>query len=565
VESTRGPGNASVLFNSIQFALFLLAVLGVYRLLERRLRAQNALLLVASYVFYGYWDVRFLHLVVLSTVVDYYCALMIGTGRVPAREGARAAALMLGSAVATLLVRWEGLLPLLRGLGTGAGAESAASLALAPAPVEIAAALATCALCAIGAGSYRWLTRQSAERRRRVLIWASMSFNLGLLGFFKYFNFFAESFAAVCTDLLGFTPDLVTLNVILPVGISFYTFQTMSYTIDVYRGALEPCEDFLTFATFLAFFPQLVAGPIERGAQMLPQFQSARPRPSGAGVREGLWLIAWGLYKKMVVADNVAPLVNASFAGASAGVPQDGLGALIGIYAFALQIYGDFSGYSDIARGTAQLLGFRLMRNFDLPYFATTPQGFWRRWHISLSTWLRDYLYVSLGGNRGGTLLTCRNLFLTMLLGGLWHGASWTFVIWGGYHGLLLIAYRLLGLEGRPPGNLATRVLQGLLLFHLVCLGWLFFRAPDLPTASHLIGAVVWRSTGSSAAFQGLLALCFYGWFLVLFEAVQARMGAAHPLERFPAFVRLNVWIFVVMSLLALRATQSGEFIYFDF
>jgi D-alanyl-lipoteichoic acid acyltransferase DltB (MBOAT superfamily) len=356
--------------------------------------------------------------------------------------------------------------------------------------------------------------------------------------------------------------------VILPVGISFYTFQTMSYTIDVYRGELEPSEDLLEFAAFLSFFPQLVAGPIERGAQMIPQFRRPRARPSAQAVGEALWLIAWGLYKKMVVADNVAPIVNATFA--AYGAPGSELSAaprvLLGLYAFALQIYGDFSGYSDIARGSAKLLGFEIMQNFAQPYFATTPSSFWRRWHISLSLWLRDYLYIPLGGNRGGTLLTYRNLFLTMLLGGLWHGAAWTFVIWGSYHGLLLIAYRLLGLEREErTRSLAVRALQGVLFFHLVCLGWLFFRAPDLATAGRMLLALIQQSPVGPSAWQTLGPLLFYGWFLLGMELLQARVRDPLSIAPFPAFARLNVWIFVVMSLLALSATQSGEFIYFDF
>jgi len=265
-------------------------------------------------------------------------------------------------------------------------------------------------------------------RRRKLLLAVSMVANLGFLGFFKYFNFFVDQFA-VLLAALGFEPHMPTLRIVLPVGISFYTFQTMSYVIDVYRGRLKPCGSLLDFAAFIAYFPQLVAGPIERAEHLLPQITGKRRYQAG-DFEEGLYHVIIGLFKKVIIADNVAPIVNHVFA-----LPANELSAgmvMLGVYAFAFQIYGDFSGYSSMAQGISKWLGITLSWNFKHPYFAKTPSDFWQRWHISLSSWLRDYLYIPLGGNRSGPRRTLINLMLTMLLGGLWHGAAWTFIIWDG-------------------------------------------------------------------------------------------------------------------------------------
>ena len=355
-------------------------------------------------------------------------------------------------------------------------------------------------------------------------------------------------------------------------GISFYTFQTMSYTIDVYRRQTPACRSLLDFSAFVAFFPQLVAGPIERAGHMLPQFQWPR-HLTRQDVNEGAWLIAWGLYKKMVVADNMSILVNTVFgpfdhpAGAVT-VPHDGLRVLMGVYAFAFQIYGDFSGYTDIARGTARLLGFKIMLNFDLPYFATSPSSFWRRWHISLSTWLRDYLYISLGGNRGGPGAVYRNLMLTMLLGGLWHGASWTFVLWGFYHGALLVAYRASGVRTEQGGYSRWALfLMGVVMFHLTCLGWLFFRAQNLSTVSVFLQAILLHPSGSPESYVLFKEIIFYGWFLVVFDVLQglSEAGSLRPMSRWNWALRLNVWMLVLVSLAALTPQTPTTFIYFAF
>ncbi len=312
----------------------------------------------------------------------------------------------------------------------------------------------------------------------------SIAANLSILGFFKYFDFFADSFARLLSTF-GMEADWPTLNIVLPVGISFYTFQTLSYTIDVYRRKLDPTKSFLDFALFVAFFPQLVAGPIVRASHLLPQILRPR-RITSPEIDAGLFLILWGYFKKVVIADNVGLIANQVFGDYG---QYQGIDIVIGTLAFAVQIYCDFSGYTDIARGLCKLMGFDLMLNFRLPYLADSPSDFWQRWHISLSSWLRDYLYIPLGGNRHGELATYRNLMITMLLGGLWHGAAWTFVIWGAYHGVLLCVYRAASdcrhifavqdsySRGNSTVQSSIRALRISIMFGFTLLGWLIFRS----------------------------------------------------------------------------------------
>jgi len=323
--------------------------------------------------------------------------------------------------------------------------------------------------------------------------WLTLSvvLNLGLLGVFKYFNFFADSLTQLFS-FAGFALDAGTLHIVLPVGISFYTFQTMSYTIDVYRKELEPCRSLIDFFLYVSFFPQLVAGPIERGKHFLPQIQHARTVELN-DLRTGLGLIVIGYFKKVFVADNCAVLADRVF---DSSEPVSGILFLLGVYAFAWQIYGDFSGYTDIARGVAKTMGFDIMVNFRMPYFSSNPRDFWQRWHISLSTWLRDYLYIPLGGNRLSEKKCYRNLMVTMTLGGLWHGAAFTFVIWGVLHGFILCAHRkaaqIFGWalsEGGRTKSLKHAV-QVVLFFHFICLTWVFFRAPSVQDAWHLVSTV---------------------------------------------------------------------------
>jgi len=471
-----------MLFNSITYAVFLPVVLGLYW--QLRPRAQNVLILVASYVFYGAWDYRFLSLIWISTLIDYTVGLQ--------------------------------------------------------------------------------LQRTEDEGVRKRLLLASVGANLGILAAFKYFGFFVDSFNDFM-GVLGLAPNVPLFEVLLPVGISFYTFQTMSYTFDIYRRRMEPTHSLLNFATFVAFFPQLVAGPIERAAHLLPQIEKPRPRPSFDTFRSGLFLILLGLFKKVAIADAVAPIANEAFGTAS---ETNSLTLFLGVLAFSLQIYGDFSGYSDIARGSSRLFGIELMRNFEQPYLSRSITEFWRTWHISLSSWLHDYLYVPLGGNKGGRWITYRNLMLTMLLGGLWHGAAWTFVIWGGVHGLLLGVHRAVGgyvPRGRPPMPRLRDLPAILTTFVCVSLLWVFFRADSLGGAlDYLSGLVLWRS--GAANFDDVMLIGISLLFVVTIDISQ-RVTADHAAvaRRWHPVPRGMAYAVMFLAVVMWSGGAAQQFIYFQF
>lgn len=416
------------------------------------------------------------------------------------------------------------------------------------------------------------------SRLRRMLLNFSLVANLGMLAIFKYLGFFVESFTILSTKL-GLTAHPETLAIILPVGISFFTFQTLSYTIDVYRRKLAPERDFFDFALFVAFFPQLVAGPIERASNLLPEISQPR-RVTLDAVGRGAALCLIGLVKKIVIADGIAGSVNAVY-----GAPNpSGAEITVATWLFAIQIYCDFSGYTDIARGVAKMLGFGLMRNFAQPYFATDPQDFWRRWHISLSTWLRDYLYISLGGNRGGRFATYRNLMVTMTLGGLWHGAAWNFMLWGVYQGVLLCGHRALsGVRGRgaprvaagtaPPTGprrtlaFAWRVVLALMFFQLVCYGWLLFRANSLAQVIDFTVALSAITPGQfadlnvprppTAALLGIATL-------LLWDA-GTELGGPRFYRSWPMPARAALYAGLIYLLAFGATTAPTAFIYFQF
>ena len=424
----------------------------------------------------------------------------------------------------------------------------------------------------------RGIAATSDQRRRNRLLLVSLTVNLGALAFFKYCNFFVGSFAALL-GALGFEAHLPTLNVLLPVGISFYTFQTMSYTIDVWRGVERPTDDLLDFALYVAFFPQLVAGPIERAGHLLPQIAKL---PELRPIVSGIGLIALGCFKKAVVADHIASVVDMTYADVDATY---GPALWLGTYAFAVQIYCDFSGYSDIAVGLGRLLGLDIIENFQSPYAAAGPSEFWRRWHISLSSWLRDYLYIPLGGNRGGWFYVRRNLMLTMLLGGLWHGAAWNFVLWGLWHGALLIVFRprwMRRLVERVEGsNIALRIVSQLVrrvvFFHLVCLGWALFRAQSLADCAVLFGKLLtpWNwdldafATGVEASGQGPwlwgIGAVVVGTVLVQNLWTHGQKRLIDRFWRAPAAVRFVVVVAVFYACMLLAPEKPPPFIYFQF
>jgi alginate O-acetyltransferase complex protein AlgI len=429
--------------------------------------------------------------------------------------------------------------------------------------------------------SYR-MSALADKRARRPYLWLSMAVNLGLLMFYKYLGFFLSS-AGSAAQAMGIDWQAPVLDILLPVGISFYTFQTMSYTIDVYNGVVKPERHAGIFAVFVAFFPQLVAGPIERAGSLLPQFRMVQ-HLDGARIASGLRLMAWGMFKKVVIADRIAVAVNHVY-----GSPYEHAGPVLALATvlFALQIYCDFSGYSDIAIGCARVLGFNLMLNFRQPYHAASIADFWKRWHISLSTWFRDYVYIPLGGNRTVKWRWYNNLFLTFLVSGLWHGANWTFVAWGALHGIYLVLAIVFGpLRGRLAK--ATGLVRLPRLSHglnvawtivLVLIGWVFFRAATIGDALHIIqasftGHGAWLDpTAAKAMILSIgigsteLAIAFVA--IVFMEAVhliQARYGAEAFLRRMPAFARYGVYVVLVGAIIYYGAYHGGgEFIYFQF
>ena len=479
-------------FNSLTYAVFFCIVFAGYWFLLQSNRSRNVLLLISSYVFYGWWDWRFLSLLFVSTSVDYVVGRLMATG----------------------------------------------------------------------------------TRRRRYLL-LSLATNLGILGVFKYFNFFTESFAAALASF-GFEIDTVTLNVVLPVGISFYTFQTLSYTIDVYRKRIEPTNDLVAFAAYVAFFPQLVAGPIERATQLLPQFAEPKSFSYEEG-REGLRQILWGLFKKVVVADNCGEIADVIFENST---QLTGPLLVLGTVLFAFQIYGDFSGYSDIAIGSARLLGFRLMQNFAFPYFSRDIAEFWRRWHISLSTWFRDYVYIPLGGSRTGTLQGIRNVFIIFLVSGLWHGANWTFVIWGALNAfyflpLLLSERNRRYLDVASPGRLLPTVddaMRILLTFSLTCIAWIFFRSASVEIAFQYLGNMfVMPSTDLGEQLrelgiplEKLTSAVVPVVLMTVVEWLQRTKQYGLESIRLPFLARWTIYLALTLSILEYSGTRR-QFIYFQF
>ena len=480
-----------MLFNSIEFAIFLPVVFIIYwLLLNRNLRIQNTFLLLVSYLFYGWWDWRFLSLIIISSITDFSVAY--------------------------------------------------------------------------------YLNKVENQGRRRILLITSILVNIGFLGYFKYYNFFVENLILSFT-FFGSPLNLQTLNIILPVGISFYTFQTLSYTIDVFKRKIEPTTDLITFFAYVSFFPQLVAGPIERATNLLPQFARKREFSYHESV-DGMRQILWGLFKKVVIADNCAPVVNEVF-----GNPDlyPGYVLLIGAVFFAFQIYGDFSGYSDIAIGTANLFGFRLMRNFAFPYFARDIAEFWRCWHISLSTWFRDYIYIPLGGSQITRLGQVRNIFIIFLVSGFWHGANWTFIVWGGLNAVYFMPLMLLNKNrsnmGRVGGDKMLpspkEFFQIITTFTLTVLAWIFFRAESVTAAWDYLLKIIFSFTQE---FGGSLPSTRRIWVFIIImltvEWLQRDKQHGMQIDRVVnPYLRYSMYFFVAILIWAHGSFDKTEFIYFAF
>lgn len=472
-----------MLFNSLEFFIFFVLVICLYSVVQQRYK--TGLLMLTSWYFYGFWDLKFVFLIVFSTGVNYFFGGCIQNG-------------------------------------------SSKKI------------------------KYAWLV-------------ISVITNLSLLGFFKYFNFFIDSLSCVLSAM-GCEDPLPYVKILLPIGISFYTFQAMSYTIDVYREKIQACKNFFDFGAFVSFFPLLLAGPIERASTLLLQLKGHH-LPKSQVLISGFFLFSWGLFKKIVIADNLSPISDLVF-GSDPRAPLDTGLALLGAYAYTFQIYCDFSGYTDMARGTAKFFGIELTLNFNSPYLAESIRDFWRRWHISLSSWFRDYLYIPLGGNRGGAFDTHRNVLITMTLCGLWHGASWMYVLWGVYHGILMILERT-AIYSRWIEERQSKWVKRLWTFQLIALGWVIFRSPDMAVLNHWGGMLVsmnahpdyYHLWGYLLFF--LCPLYVMRRFRTLFtgSALHDGMGFLGGKQAFSA-VMLTLFYWGVM---VYGADQARAFIYFQF
>ena len=571
-----------MLFNSLEFFAYFAIVYALYRALS--FRGQNWMLLLAGYVFYGCWDVRFLFLIAFSTVVDFNIGLMLGTGRVPVRQRATSSIFLIASAFFFLCVNWSAV-------RLSPFSIDGVSLLFPSKGLDVAVLGGTIALVAIANACYGLVERLGNAARRRLLLFLTVFVNLAFLGFFKYFNFFIGS-AESALHAIGLNASLFHLDVLLPVGISFYTFQSLSYTLDASRKLVRPTGNFWDFALFVAYFPPMVAGPIERGRHLLPQL--TRPRTIRlAQSMHGVLLILVGLFKKVAIADGLAPSVNAVFN------PSGHVGFVdvcAATFLFAIQIFCDFSGYSDIAIGVSKILGIELMTNFNLPYFSRNPSEFWRRWHISLSSWLRDYLYISLGGNRKGEIRTYVNLMTTMVLGGLWHGAAWNYILWGAYQGTLLCGHRWFGGDRKPRalptaaeaihGDAPARVTvpprvpiwarvaaparnAALISFFFVfvCYGWLLFRAnsfAQIVLFTKTLAGLGPHGVPSILPTPTLPALLGVPLLFIL-QVLEYRDGRADYLRHWPRLAQGIVYAAMIFILIMGTSNAPAQFIYFQF
>ncbi len=482
-----------MLFNSLDFAIFLPIVFVLYWVLNKNFRAQNFLLIVASYFFYACWDFRFLFLLMFSTGLDYFSGIM--------------------------------------------------------------------------------MEKASSKRQKQLWFWASVIINLGFLGVFKYYNFFVESFADGLS-LLGFKANFATLSVILPVGISFYTFHGLSYVIDIYNDKIKAERNFIDYAVFVSFFPLLVAGPIERATHLLPQIQRKRVFNYPQAV-DGLKQILWGFFKKIVIADNCAQFANLIFDNPES---YSGSTLVLGALFFTFQIYCDFSGYSDIALGVARLFGVELLRNFAFPYFSRDIAEFWRRWHISLTTWFRDYLYIPLGGSRGGTWMKVRNTFFIFLVSGFWHGANWTFIVWGLLNAIYFLPL-LLAEKNRANIEIVAkdrffpsfREFSGIIItFALTVLAWIFFRAESIGHAVTYIAGIFNKSLFAVPNFRGLQAamvtlVLVAGFMLVEWLGRDQQYALAKLGSKFGRPVRWVMYSIIIFFIGMYMQTEETPFIYFQF
>lgn len=555
-----------MLFQTFEF-LILIAVVMLGIALIRHKTWQHVLLTIASYIFYGWWDVRFLMLIVLSTMIDYAAGLGIQGEKLSWRRRSIMATYSLVAAVLFVGINWPAV--------QGDGPHDITALFEGPVWNGGVAAMAICIAFSIaGPFLYEFYFKLSEQHRRRAFLITSLVSNLGMLAFFKYYNFFTENLVGIGSSL-GYDLTMPGLSVALPVGISFYTFQTLSYTIDTYRGHIKAERSFLRMALYVAYFPQLVAGPILRPQQFFPALRSAWTI-EGENLRSGVHLIAIGLFKKVIIADNVSPLADTIFA-APEGQPSAVI--ILGAALFAVQIYCDFSGYTDIARGVSRMFGVEIPLNFNFPYFSTSIIDFWRRWHISLSSWLRDYLYIPLGGSKVNSQTHLYlNLMTTMVLGGLWHGAAWNFVIWGAYQGGLLCINRVLrgycSRHQKLDSFLASRygtVLRWAVTAYFWLLGWLIFRVTDSQDLIYCMKKFVLFDGVTNIASLGLgrgrpiTAMLAVAIFVVLHSAGWFSRRWGDRLDAMPTPMRMAIYFMLAVIFFYGWPIGATAFIYFQF
>jgi len=546
-----------MLFNSVTYFLFLPVIYLAYIATPKR--HQNLLLLIASYIFYAWWDARLLALIAVSTSINYCCGLMIKGDGITARQRLTLSLWVIFICLFSLLINFN-----LIGDFQELFSFPLSWPTLASDKSRWFTFVAVCLSIVLCNLMYTKIGSHIGSKKKTLFVIGGVTTNLVILGFFKYYNFFVHNMEWLIKNL-NMDPSRFHLHIILPIGISFYTFKGISYVVDVYRDRLEPERSYVNFSLFLAFFPSLLAGPLDRAKNLLSEFSILR-KQTVALTFEGLHLIFYGLFKKVVIADGVVRTVNTVFG--SPGQPS-WIDIVIATVLFTIQIYCDFSGYTDIARGTAKLFGIELMINFNLPYFSKNSREFWNRWHISLSSWLRDYLYIPLGGNRSGDIKTYRNLMLTMVLGGLWHGAAWNFIIWGFYHGLVLSLHRALVAVKSTAASRWVPVMNGLKMFSfffVICYGWLLFRAPSVETLVGFSSTLIFDFGNMAFTAIRPKAAAFLGiGLLACIELIEYLYESEPFYKRLPMPAWTALYSLVIFSFFLSLGNESVQFVYFNF
>lgn len=544
-------------FNSLTFIAFFLAIYLIYRVAPRHF--QNIILLAASYVFYAWWDVRFLFLIILSTVLNYCCGIIFRAGVIETRQRIIFSTWLLLAFFFAVLFQWNRLPEFWAPHTTNVDWRI-----LIGSSETWKIFLAICLAVVFSNLLYPKLVSLNEKRRRAFFLFLGVSANLLILGFFKYYNFFIDNVEWLLSGL-SMNPTGLHLNIILPIGISFYTFKGISYIVDTYRNQLKIEHAYSDFALFMAFFPSILAGPIDRASSFLQQICQKRNLNWDQSVR-GCHLFIYGLFKKVVIADGVVRTVSSVFDSTGQASWID---VIVATILFTIQIYCDFSGYTDMARGTAKLFGIDLMVNFRLPYFSKSPREFWNRWHISLSSWLRDYLYISLGGNRHSKIQTYRNLIITMVLGGLWHGAAWNFVLWGLYHGVALSIHRAFTSFRAATSEhkaLLFDISKIVLCFAAISYGWLLFRAPSFDKIVDLTSTLIFDfgNLNFGAGIPRLAAIL--GLPILFVIEIAENIGKEKPFyQTLPIPVWTAIYAAIIFCIAIGMTTESTQFIYMVF